>query len=75
MEMVFRRNGSILRDPFITVNSSIEFEIFAPVPEGVYDCVFRLDRTSLSHASNGVVIYSECLLVTCIYPAIKYIEG
>ncbi|KAA0713030.1 hypothetical protein E1301_Tti016437 [Triplophysa tibetana] len=57
MEMVFRRNGSILRDPYITINSSIDFEIFAPVPEGVYDCVFRLDRTSLSHASNGVVIY------------------
>ncbi|XP_057193424.1 uncharacterized protein si:dkey-195m11.11 isoform X1 [Triplophysa rosa] len=57
MEMVFRLNGSILRDPYITINSSIDFEIFAPVPEGVYDCVFRLDRTSLSHASNSVVIY------------------
>lgn len=66
MEMVFRHNGNILRDPYFTINSSIAYEIFAPVSEGVYDCVFKLDRTYLSQASNAVFIYSKCLLVTWI---------
>ncbi|XP_065128805.1 uncharacterized protein [Paramisgurnus dabryanus] len=56
-DMVFRHNGVVLRDPYTRPNSSSVLTIYYPVPEGEYDCLFKLDRTFLSQPSNPVFIY------------------
>ncbi|XP_051996280.1 uncharacterized protein si:dkey-195m11.11 [Xyrauchen texanus] len=57
--LLLRRSGIVERSTYMTPGMTVSLTQYAPVPEGKYECLFKLDAgtESISPPSNSVFIY------------------